>query len=343
MKRIRERLFYTYLYFDVRPGKESEVIYVGKGTCQNSAKRLKRMYQHWLCRQNHPNVLFGRILRRIESAGLTPRIVLDQWHATEILAFEREMELISVHGTRAKRTGTLCNLTLGGEGACGREVTAATKETLRQKGISQWTEFACREQSERLREYSKNPEVKMRLSAQLSQAHSVLKANPEIIASRAITLRETCKDPDLRKRYSENRKAVLARPGFLEKLSANVKKVWEDPELRHTQRMRSMAVWGSEELREKQSSTMKKKWEEKKVEGMSVEEKVRRSDAAKRRWAEKRDKIVGGIRKAMTSEETSAKLKQAWALRKTKNRPKRLRRNMLRILVRDGLARNQSS
>lgn len=268
--RKSKKPFYTYIYFDVRLGHEGEAIYVGKGSCKKLNGETARLFSHWNRRDSHRNALFGRLLRRIAKMGLSPKMVVDRWHSTEEKAFKRETYLVAKYGLRTKGTGTLCNLTLGGEGSSGCSI-----------GIEAFWE-----------------------------KH---RNNRELLEKRAKTLRETCKNPELRKRYSEFTKKYWNSEEGKEKRSTIMKSLWASQEYRKKMVEKRKKQNNLPEVREKIGKAVSKAWERR---AMTEEERVRRTEAAKRRWVEKREVILEGIKKVMSSPEVRAKLKAAWTKRK---------------------------
>lgn len=95
--------FYTYVYRDPLTGNEP--IYVGKG-------KNKRAYEHLTRKDNHPLTRrLAWMARRNTSPDIEIIPALDADHAL----FMEEC-LIEMFGRLDKKTGTLCNLTAGGEG-----------------------------------------------------------------------------------------------------------------------------------------------------------------------------------------------------------------------------------
>jgi hypothetical protein len=106
-------IFYVYVLRDPREGKNLQPIYVGKGQGYRSR-------QHWSLGDNHKNRLLGRVLGKIRKEELKPIIEFVLHCEVEADAFRLEIELIAKYGRRDLRTGSLCNLTSGGEGFTGR-------------------------------------------------------------------------------------------------------------------------------------------------------------------------------------------------------------------------------
>ena len=112
--------FYTYLYLDPRPGKDSAPIWVGKGSGE-------RMYDH--LRGSH-NPLLDRIIVKCREVGLEPVVEEFSRFRREESAFATEKFLIKLVGRRDLGLGTLCNLTDGGDGAAGCVRSAETRAKL---------------------------------------------------------------------------------------------------------------------------------------------------------------------------------------------------------------------
>lgn len=111
--------FYVYTYYDPRGGL-NHPIYVGKGTS-------RRAYFHL---RSCANPILSRTLEKIRAAGLKPAVEIVFRTDDETEAIAREVALIAQYGRRNIGTGTLCNLTDGGEGVRGRVVTPETRKRI---------------------------------------------------------------------------------------------------------------------------------------------------------------------------------------------------------------------
>ena len=109
--------YYVYIYYDPRR-VPFEPIYVGKGQRGRSEQHLKYAV----------NPILRRKLARIRAAGLEPVVVKEKENLTNTAASELERRLIRKLGRLDLKTGPLCNLTEGGEGALGRVVHKATRK-----------------------------------------------------------------------------------------------------------------------------------------------------------------------------------------------------------------------
>lgn len=108
---------YVYIYYDPRK-TPLEPIYVGKG-------QGKRMIIH---KTRAKNPILKRKIEHIKEAGLEPIVEKHIDDITHEEAMSIEMELIAKFGRIDLETGTLCNLTEGGEGTVGRIASEETKK-----------------------------------------------------------------------------------------------------------------------------------------------------------------------------------------------------------------------
>ena len=108
---------YVYIYYDTRKNPH-EPIYVGKGNGNRISFHKTRA--------KNP-ALKGKIAK-MKALNLVPIIekVIDNISDQE--AIKLEMELIAKYGRIDLGTGTLCNLTEGGEGTIGRIPSESTKK-----------------------------------------------------------------------------------------------------------------------------------------------------------------------------------------------------------------------
>lgn len=96
---------YVYIYYDPRKNP-IEPIYIGKGTKEN------RMYHHLIdCK----NIILKRKINKIKKEKLKPIIKKYKDNITNEDAINLEKKIISKYGRLDLKTGSLCNLTDGGE------------------------------------------------------------------------------------------------------------------------------------------------------------------------------------------------------------------------------------
>jgi hypothetical protein len=108
----RDKPFYVYLYRDPRPRKRLAPIYVGKGKAKTGRADI-----HWRLRTH--NTLLAAILRKIADAGLEPIVEIIGWFDDDDTAYQCERALIAKFGRRWNKTGTLANISDGGDGGYG--------------------------------------------------------------------------------------------------------------------------------------------------------------------------------------------------------------------------------
>jgi hypothetical protein len=107
-------IFYVYIYYE-----NTVAIYVGKGYGNRAYDHLKPS----LYSQRTP---FHNKLREMIDRGIEPDIDIINV-SNEEEAFEEERRLIRFYGRRCDGTGTLFNLTEGGEGLSGHQHSEETK------------------------------------------------------------------------------------------------------------------------------------------------------------------------------------------------------------------------
>lgn len=105
----------TYYVYKFTRNDTNEVCYIGKG------KGQRWKIHEWRARNLH-------LANIINLYGVTKEKVCEG--LSEVAAYELEIELISIY-KRCRDGGTLCNLTLGGDGTNGYVVTEDHKATLR--------------------------------------------------------------------------------------------------------------------------------------------------------------------------------------------------------------------
>ena len=126
-------LYYVYVWYDPRNGSP---IYVGKGTEKGTSEpyRFKRAHRN----HTNGNAFLGKVLRAMRREGFAHVVRIHCCFIEEWAAFDEEIKLIAEYGRRDLGTGTLCNLTEGGEGA--PELSAATLRRMSDKTSAQWND-----------------------------------------------------------------------------------------------------------------------------------------------------------------------------------------------------------
>lgn len=152
---------------------------------------------------------------------------------SERAAFDEEIRLIALHGRKNLGTGTLYNLTDGGEGTSGH---IPSKETLAKRSATLKIVLNTPEVREKKRvshtAANARPEVKAKISASLKIAN----LNPELNAKRSATLKKTNALPEVKARRSAAAKEVGARPEVKAKISAAAQESHARPEVKAKQK-----------------------------------------------------------------------------------------------------------
>jgi group I intron endonuclease len=129
-----ENIYYVYAYLDpTKPIEENnlgfiyEPFYIGKGMNYRSKIHLQN---YKLKKKTH---LSNRI-NKIKSEGLEPIVIKLFENLQENEALNIEINLIKTIGRRTLKTGTLVNITNGGEGVSGLKHSVESRMKMSQKG-----------------------------------------------------------------------------------------------------------------------------------------------------------------------------------------------------------------
>jgi hypothetical protein len=220
--------FYVYVYLDPRPGKGLQPIYVGKGTVD-----LDRASYHWERRCVNP--FLQKVLDKIRAAGLVPQITIAAYMENEEEAFAMERDLIAQHGRRDLRTGSLCNLTEGGQGTAGLKYSEERLKRLHERVSTPEWKALMSEISNRmwgnpeLREKTIRSQDKLKKDpahrAKLREA--ILKSRTEEVRNRiSVVMRENWQSEEYRSKQAASRAEAHARPEEKARKSEATKRLW---------------------------------------------------------------------------------------------------------------------
>lgn len=118
---------YYYVYYLIDPNN-MQPFYVGKGS-------KNRMYQHFRIRNTIDNIYLKEKLCYLAARGQKPIYEKVIINIPEKLAYQKEIELIKLHGRLIDKSGILCNICEGGNGCTG----------------SSWSESRRKETSDRMK------------------------------------------------------------------------------------------------------------------------------------------------------------------------------------------------
>jgi len=247
--------FYVYVYLDPRPGKGLQPIYVGKGTVD-----LDRASDHW--ERRCTNRFLQSVLCKIRLAGLVPQITIAAYMDDESEAFAMECDLIAKYGRRDLKTGSLCNLTDGGQGVAGLKYSEERLRRWRDKvSTPEWKNIV----SKISRDAWANPEIKAERVARIRRiaadpAHraklraAILKSRTEEVRNRiSVVMREAWQSEDYRAKQAASRAEAHARPEEKVRKSEASKKVWTQ----HRDKI-SLAIKAAKSTPERRAEASKK-------------------------------------------------------------------------------------
>ena len=128
-------IFYTYVWYDPRNGNP---IYVGKGKQRNHHGLFTRANRVLNNKMHDDTLLLRSVCKKIEEAGLIVIVKIEAIYNSEVKAFASEKKLITQFGRRDLETGTLCNLTDGGEGASGKVLSEEECIRISKRALKRW-------------------------------------------------------------------------------------------------------------------------------------------------------------------------------------------------------------
>jgi len=224
-------MFYVYVYRDPRPLKKDQPVYVGKGTGD-------RDISHW-SKGSH-NKPFQDFISHLKQRGLVA--ILDRVFETksEDEAFAKEIELIALYGRRNLGTGTLFNLTDGGEGGSGTVRTPAHKAV----------------DSKFTKEHWQDPEYRTKVVA----AQQAAQSTPEARANKSIASTEAWAKPETRQKRQEGIKQARSTEASKAKTSAQAKAQWSDPDYAAKQTANNQEIASRAEVKAAKAAAAKALW-----------------------------------------------------------------------------------
>jgi hypothetical protein len=298
---------FVYLYEDTRPHRTGQPIYVGVSRAK-FAGIARRTRSHWLLCAKHPNPLFARVLERIKRENRTPKMKIVGVFSTWEEALAEEIRLVALYGRRRRDSGTLCNMTDGGQGVLGREMSEAARKHIgeRQKALwadpawrgkilAAWTEEKRAQAAAESNKRFADPEQRKKVSAGvLSDPRHVegatkrikaLMADPAFMANRNAKIREAFARDDTRANLSAAGKKFWNSAEGKALKSEMMTEAWKNPEYRERMTAERAGRWLDARFREKASAAMKVGIAE-----MSASDKLalaaKRANAARARWAD---------------------------------------------------------
>lgn len=224
-------MFYVYVYRDPRPLKLNQPVYVGKGSGD-------RDLSHW-SKGSH-NKPFQDFISHLKQRGLTAipeRVLVTE---DEVEAFTKEIELIALYGRRNLGTGTLFNLTDGGEGGSGTIWTAEQKAVVGKQSLDKW----------------QRPDYR----AKVVGAQTVAQNTPEAISAKSIASTEAWATPETRERRQIGIKRARSTEESKAKTRAQAKAQWADSDYAAKQTANNQEIANRAEVKAAKSAAAKALW-----------------------------------------------------------------------------------
>jgi septum formation inhibitor MinC len=242
------------------------------------------------------------VLDKIRAAGLVPQITVAAYMDEEEDAFAMERDLIAQYGRRDLRTGSLCNLTGGGQGTAGLKYS---EERLRKKreqcSTPEWREMMTKI----IKKAWQNPEHRQRILESQNRLRNdpayrarlraaILKSRTEEVRNRiSVVMRENWESEEYRAKQAASRAEAHARPEEKKRKSEATKRLWTQkgdsirlaikaakstPERRAEASKKSKAYYESEEAR-KQAGEYSRAYN-------TPEVRAAKAELLKARWAD---------------------------------------------------------
>ena len=224
-------MFYVYVYRDPRLSKNNQPVYVGKGAGD-------RDLSHW-SRGSH-NKPFQDFISHLKQRGLVATCQRVFETEDEAEAFAKEIELIALYGRRNLKTGTLFNLTDGGEGGSGTIKTAAHKAVDKYNSIKNW----------------KDPAYQEKVAAGQRKAQGT----PEARSKKSVSSMEAWADPAIRTKRQTGIKRARNTAASKNKTSKQAKAQWGDPEYAAMQTTNNKEIANRAEVKAAKSAATKALW-----------------------------------------------------------------------------------
>jgi len=224
-------MFYVYIYRDPRPSKSNQPVYVGKGTGD-------RDLTHW-SRGSH-NKPFQDFISHLKLRGFVAPCQRVLETEDEAAAFAKEVELIALYGRRTLKTGTLFNLTDGGEGGSGAVRTEADKKVTQFHAVKNW----------------KDPIYQEKVAA----GQRKVQGTPEARSKKSVSSTEAWADPATRTKRQTGIKRARSTVASKTKTSEQAKAQWSDPEYAAMQTANNKEIANRVEVKAAKAAAAKALW-----------------------------------------------------------------------------------
>jgi len=239
-------MFYVYVYRDPRPLKKDQPVYVGKGTGD-------RDMSHW-SKGSH-NKPFQDFISHLKQRGLVALCERMFETEVEVEAFTKEIELIALYGRRNTGTGTLFNLTDGGEGGSGTIKTDAHKAVDKYNSIKNWKDPLYQEKvAAGQRKVQGTLEARSKKSVSSTEAW----ANSEVRTKRQKGIAKARSTDTSKAKTSAQAKAQWSNPEYAAKQTSNNQEIANRAEVKAAKAAATKALWADPVWKAKMLAARKK-------------------------------------------------------------------------------------
>lgn len=255
-------MYYVYVYRDPRPEKFDMPIYVGMGKDNRAWDHLKKSTNRHL---NH-------LIKKLQREGFNPQPEIVAKGLTKEQAFEQEIKLIALYGRRDLGTGTLLNLTAGGEGSVelspellairnakikDAHSTPEAREKLSVRSNQIWNSPLGDSMRKRIREFATSDEGKRRMREGWQRKGGHSEESKKTIGE---ATKRIMQDPEYKARWMELQRKGCETPEAKSRKSKAVTAGWQNEETRRKRSEGIKAARSTEESRAKTRAQQAAQW-----------------------------------------------------------------------------------
>lgn len=255
-------MYYVYVYRDPRPEKFDMPIYVGMGKDNRAWDHLKRS----------TNKHLHNLIKKLHREGFDPQPEIVINGLTKKQAFQREVELIALYGRRDLGTGTLFNLTAGGEGSVelSPEVLAVRNAKIKavfttaegrakqsKRAKATWSSPTADAMRKKSKDFATSEEGKRRMREGWHRKGGHSEESKKAIGEAA---KRIMQDPEYKARWLELQRKGCETPEAKSRKSAAITKTWQNEETRRKRSEGIKAARSTEESRAKTRAQQAAQW-----------------------------------------------------------------------------------
>jgi hypothetical protein len=239
-------MFYVYVYYDPRPLKLGQPVYVGKGTGD-------RDLSHW-SRGSH-NKPFQDFISHLKQRNFIAECKRVFETENEEEAFAKEMQLVELYGRRDLKTGTLFNRTSGGEGPTGHIRTEEQKANDGRFTTEHWQDPEYRAKVIAAQKIVQNTPEALKIKSKNSKKLWESKG-----FEMACSIKKARNTKESKAKTSAQAKSQWANPEYAAKQTANNKEIANREEVKAAKKAAAKALWADPVWKAKMMEARNKKY-----------------------------------------------------------------------------------